>query len=120
MPNLMFLGPSLENVIETEPGRVPKDYAGIDFSLPPTRPGGRVVFSVHEGPGLKRPINVYAFFVPMDVAPAWEARSPEFFFGGKFSNGSVGIVPDRHVYEVKAAGVKPGAYLVQTVLEYQA
>jgi hypothetical protein len=124
MPTVFVLGPSLETVIEPEP--VPKAVpgrVGIRFDEPATEPGGKVkiVLEPRQKSDDVLPLNVYAFYVnpPSSVPPAPE-RTPEWFFASGAPNGSVDTSHGPEKAIIAVPNVLPGAYHVQTVLEYPA
>ncbi len=123
MSSVFLLGPSLANVIEPEPVPATPGRVGIEFQATPTTPGGHVHIKLLDAAeGDVFPVNVYAFYInpPSDV-PAFAERTHEWFFKSAAPTGVAMIhsPSSGEAYTIDVAGVLPGAYFLQTVLEFQ-
>lgn len=124
MATEFVLGPALEIVIEPEPAAIPTPgRRQIAFDDPATAPGGKVFITLLPAaqPGDKLPINIYIFYVnPPSSVPPQAERTPQWFFASKAPNSSVetALADAEGKLTVQVPGVQPGAYFVQTVLEF--
>lgn len=124
MPSVFILGPSLANVIEPTPSPSPgSGRRGVAFADIPTEPGGLVHLKLQPAQdGDATPLNVYAFYTnPASAVPSADQLTADWFFKSKVSiSGSTPTAHAPDAFDVKVAGITPGAYHVQTVLEYAA
>lgn len=124
--SVFLLGPSIDNVMETTPqAPPPPGRQGIGLASPSWAPGGKLFFKVlpKVNPADTEPLNIYAFYVPQDQAPAVADRTTNYFFG-------LTGVPTASVHAATAdadgnlslnvPGVQPSLtpYLVQSIIEY--
>lgn len=123
MPRVhLILGPSTD-ATEPEPTQMPA-LVGIALADPPTLPGGIARFTLHpHEAGQLRPARVHAVFCPLAELPGPDDETPEWFlYANLFARGFADLgtaQPDESgVYEVRATGLTPGSYRMQTVIEY--
>lgn len=116
------LGPSVEVTEEVE--APPAAALDAQLEIVGTRRGGFVDLRLlPHAPEVNHPINVYAFFAsPVASIPALADRTPEWFFaptGGVVCVvGSTDTRQATDAFVVAVPGVAPGAYFLQTVLEF--
>jgi hypothetical protein len=87
------------------------------------RPGGvvDVITPVKPDPALvAMPMKIHAFYVPAgDPGRGFESvYTPESLEASGFPHGSEPVPPDGGNVTIRVAGIKPGQYDVQLVLEY--
>lgn len=117
------LGPSIDNVVEPDPVPPPPPPARVSVILatPATGPGGNVYLAIDESAIGIRPINIYAYFVPIEAKPIGDALVVGTFFKSSWLNAMISV-PDTGPLAspgcITVTGVTPGIWFVQTILEY--
>jgi len=123
-----LLGPCLEVVEPGAPPDVPPPpavpYVGLVDPIT-VEPGGKVRCELlPANPGDATPVRVHAVYVsPPAAVPPKEARTPEWFLTPAETPDVIKLaastgVADSNALAIDVAGVAPGAWFVQTVLEY--